>query len=926
MGVKLTIALLSAGLLASGFSGPAAAADQVAVNDAKVIAAKGADLDTSPSPAVYLDTDGELFGLPGVRIDDPNADIPDSTFQGQFFESESHSWLTVVVLNRATLKQVYAKNYSCPQVVGQTRYDAGEKAAAPCIDAVQKDFIANKLDAKNLVIATNFGQFSNDQAPYGVIKALKPIGVQPVWWWGASATLTPGTFSAVGVPGAKPGEAHQVAGNSGTPDAAAIRTLLTRNNNGLYEVMPNDRVEFVTDAKASDADTHVMRIDGKRIAHAVDGGGYHVAWLDRGAGSPEGLKVQDDFFATADPKKGRSEIVRMRDRINNIAGSDSLGFVSSVGQPLPKNLDYDTSLAIDDLVDSLQWLGATRNGAYGPLDSKTARGRSYTLIGHGDGPGVESTHFAKVTALGAPQQSKDCTAAKKKAKRLCPSKAQGEARMKQAPRALREGENNSGVAGILSRDDLWRYEPTITLDGDGDPDLPAVSVIYAKPTGWPGDDDVAMSTAISDIGQAANLGRDPRAQYWTQTYREGYWSNRLEDVRALKYDRGASYSQAVFEKAQDELVQEIKWVRETYDYYDALAKPYEKAGLQTWAKMTAVADGINNSVDVPKSKKVTGNIVTITRAAAELVGEFPGIGKAVSLGMATFDLAAEIAEVAGEGIEDDYSVAVSELGERTADRLDEATTTVGTDFPRIVVSDYQKLKRVGQCAGTSQACDDRNDWKVTPEGLKETSEQFKESMSVMFYQALLPAKYNIYELDASPRKQANSSICAVDLKDILNGFKPWKDAAPRVSSPVRLYASNADDGLYNVLALGATKNDMQLYNELSYPSASTLEPLFGTGKDQLKVDPEAFIERSWDSYVPGLQVRVRLGQELRQREEGQVRRPVHEAQPRARSVEGRQGPAGQRHRAPDVGGEVPRAGQQAGLAGPRARRALRRGQ
>ena len=394
----------------------------------------------------------------------------------------------------------------------------------------------------------------------------------------------------------------------------------------------------------------------------------------------------------------------------------------------------------------------------------------------------------------------------------------------------------------------------------------------------------------------------------------------------MKYDRDASYSQAVFAKAQDELVQEIKWVRETYDYYDALAKPYEKAGLQTWAKMTAVADGINNSVDVPKSRKVTGNIVTITRAAAELVGEFPGIGKAVSLGMATFDLAAEIAEVAGEGIEDDYSVAVSELGERTADRLDEATTTVGTDFPRIVVSDYQKLKRVGQCAGTSQACDDRNDWKVTPEGLKETSEQFKESMSVMFYQALLPAKYNIYELDASPRKQANSSICAVDLKDILNGFKPWKDAAPRVSTPVRLYASNADDGLYNVLALGATKNDMQLYNELSYPSASTLEPLFGTGKDQLKVDPEAFIERSWDKYVPGSKYACVWDKNFASGKKDQFVDPYVKPSlghglwkdVKVRLVN-------------DTGRRMWVAkylepGQQAGLAGPRARRALRRGQ
>ncbi len=861
MGARLIIAAAAVALCASGLSVPATATP--AATDARSITAKDSDLKVSPSPQVYLDTNATLFGLPGIRIDDPNADIPDSTFQGWFWQAEFPSWLQVVVLDRSTLAEVYAKNYACPQVQGQTRYDAGERAAAPCIDAVQKDFVSHKLDDTNLVIASTLSRAGTQQAPYGVIKALKPIGVQPVWWWGAATTLTPGTFSAVGVPGAKPGEAHQVAGNSGTPDQAAIRTLLTRNNKGLYDVMPNDRVEFVTDARSSDANTHVMRINGKRVAHAVDGGGYHVAWLDRGAATPDQLNVSDDFFATADPKQGRSEILRMRDRIRDIAGSDSLGFVTSVGQPLPKPVDYETSIAIDDLVDALQWLGATRNGAYGPLDAKTAKGQSYALVGHGDGPGIQSTHFAQRSALRTLGATDTCSAAKKtarqkakrfgkrskkakratkRAKRLCASKA---------PRALRAGENNAGIAGILSRDALWRYEPTITLDGDSDPSLPAVSVVYDKPGAWPGDDDVAMSAAIEDIGEQAGLGRDPRGQYWTQTFREAYWTNRLEDVRAATYRVTSMYSQDVFEKARDQLVKEIKWVREAYDYYDALATPYEKAGLQTWAKMTAVAGSINNSVDVPKSRKVTADVLTITRAAAELVGEFPGVGKAVSLGMATFDLAVEIAEVGGEGIEEEFQVAVSELGEKTADRLDEASATVGTNFPRVVVSDYQKLKRVGQCAGSAQACDDRNDWTVTPEGLKQTGEQFKDAMSVMFYQSLLPAKYNVYKLGASPRKQANSAVCAVDLKQIFDGFKPWKDAAARVSTPVRRYASNTDDGLYDVLALGATKNDMQLYNELSFPAATVLEPLFGTGKEQLGVEPEAFLERSWEKFVPG---------------------------------------------------------------------------
>jgi hypothetical protein len=201
MGGKLIIATVSAAIAFSGLSTAAYATDTVTVTDERVLTAKSGALDTSPSPAVYLDTNGELFGLPGIRIDDPNADIPDSTFQGQFFETKSGTWLSVAVLNRSTLKPVYVKNYSCPQVVGQTRYDAGEKAAAPCIAAVQKDFTDNKVDEKDLVIASNFGKFGNDQAPYGVIKALKPIGVQPVWWWGRCDVVDAGHLQRSGCAG-----------------------------------------------------------------------------------------------------------------------------------------------------------------------------------------------------------------------------------------------------------------------------------------------------------------------------------------------------------------------------------------------------------------------------------------------------------------------------------------------------------------------------------------------------------------------------------------------------------------------------------------------------------------------------------------------------------------------------------------------------
>ena len=52
----------------------------------------------------------------------------------------------------------------------------------------------------------------------------------------------------------------------------------------------------------------------------------------------------------------------MEDRIRAIAGVQGLGFVVSVGQPLPKDLDYLTAIAIDDLVDAMEWLGRPGTG------------------------------------------------------------------------------------------------------------------------------------------------------------------------------------------------------------------------------------------------------------------------------------------------------------------------------------------------------------------------------------------------------------------------------------------------------------------------------------------------------------------------------------------------------------------------------------
>jgi hypothetical protein len=253
-------------------------------------------------------------------------------------------------------------------------------------------------------------------------------------------------------------------------------------------------------------------------------------------------------------------------------------------------------------------------------------------------------------------------------------------------------------------------------------------------------------SAISDLGKQANLGKDPRAQYWTQAYSNEYWSNRLEDVRQAKYDSNSfSYSAKTFESAQDQLVKEIKWVRETYGYYAKLAKPYEASGLQTWAKMTAVADSIDKSLEVPNAQKVAANVMTITRAAAELVGEFPGVGKAVSVAMASFDLAAEIAEVGAGRVS---TTTTAPRWQSSVRRPPTGSMRRPPQWARHSRGSWCRTTRnssgSGSARGPRMPVQDVNDWLITPEGLKETSEQFRTSMSVMFYQSLMPAKYRAF--------------------------------------------------------------------------------------------------------------------------------------------------------------------------------------
>jgi hypothetical protein len=754
-----------------------------------------------PPPSVRIETSATRGDDRGVALRGPI---------DAFYKAEVGDWMQVVVLERQTLKFVSNTNYDCPEAMSHS-----VNAVAACVGELRED-LAKLNDPAHSYLVIAVSQPGPDrngrQYAVGFQDALR--GYVHGWNWPAwsEEIPAPGSFAAIFTPGLPQRAVERISETAGS-DASQIAGNLVRDNEGNFALAPTERVGFEVTAGGTGADqTKVVIGDRKFVAPIPAGsrGGFQVVLVN-----PLTLAARSAWFETAGTG---ADVGKMRAALAGAAGysppgTGTLVFIASHGNP-SFTVNQGNALALRQLLDMLEQVGGTRGPAMQTLDARFGRLKAYTLLG---------------TAFVGTARGEEATSA--------------------TPLAVR---------GTLARSKLL-YQYAVQPDqgpgsepGQGIGSEQLIDAIEAPPTAWPEQGDKGKTAAIAWVGMQA-LGTDsPRSQFWTRPYDADSWGKVAAAIKELKMPAAAqAFNAADLDWAKGELVREIGWLGNAYDYLGALAKPFSDTGLKSWAAVQTIAARVEREVAPNDQAHVEAEAAAVWEWVAGLAEEIPGAGKAVALGAGTYEWVIKMGELDGEPVGGEFQSTVAEVGKELADRLGAAQSMLLRQVPDIVAADYGRLRTVGTCtaavAAERASCPDgQGSWQLTQDDQQRVSKALETAAESSAYEAILPAKYTAYDLPVSAYADASGyhgytyggTYC----------YYPFHDLAKNGQLVRRIYepmGGNFDT--YQVTALGFRegKGTFSDRYRMMVPTAALLDHLFGTKKGQMGLNQERFFVESF---------------------------------------------------------------------------------
>ena len=768
-----------------------------------------------PPPSVTIDTNAKgPGGATGIEIKAPTPLIA-QCFPGAnaFYPGADDKWLHVLVLNRKTLSMVFDRSYDCPEATAHaTPSESGQLSR--CIGEV-KTALASYENAEhsNLVIATSQydGKNPGVQPPVGMFGALGPsLGVIPWNWWNDHAKVTRGTFVAIGVAGA-PDLRRELIGGQGDAGSAQIIDNLVRDNQGNYGLVPGQRVEFDTRAPGSDEakGINVIRVADKQFKQqgcTNKGGGIQAVILDA-----QTLDGNSYYFEIRDPSGLAGVLRKAHDAAAAPFSRPKLVFLASCGVPR-----YLGPLDIPNYADAADQVTAAGGTRTRYLDA-SLNGKAYTLVG--------TTRTA--TGRGEEVLDRPLTGVLARTGRYYDYESE-----------------TTGAFGPTASGDLYTGTTQLLQTiGRTHSDWPEVADAHGTPPPRAAN----KAAAIAYISEQEFDGTpDPRTQYWSYPWGTGaptHWKNIEGAIAKLSFPASQQQFDAQdFAWAQTELQNEIEWLIDEHTYMEQRAKPFYTSVLESWADLQNIAASIDNEVKAP-DKTVQAQVAVALNFALEIGQEVPLIGKAVGASAALYKYITEWNSIGSEPIEHPFPVKTGEVGKKLAERMSLAQELLTIDLPNVIASDYQKLKTVGECADTTapdhNACPFKaKDWQYTPDDQKAAAEGLKDSSSVAVYAALLPAKYEAWQLPPSKNDTANKNFAGRATFGCFYPFANEPDTG-QVAVPQELFGDKQITALGFLTGTGLINDRYEMHT----PAASVTDPLFGPGKEQLGINREEFFAR-----------------------------------------------------------------------------------
>jgi hypothetical protein len=194
---------------------------------------------------------------------------------------------------------------------------------------------------------------------------------------------------------------------------------------------------------------------------------------------------------------------------------------------------------------------------------------------------------------------------------------------------------------------------------------------------------------------------------------------------------------------------------------------------------------------------------------------------------------------------EEFNASVAEAGKDLVDRMTAAETLLTDQIPKVIVSDYAKLRTVGACASIQKElwadCKfDHADWVFTDDSQHKAARALRKSSEITSYGAMLPGKYTTWRLPQSTNQTANDRYGAAAF-DFVRCYRPFHESplSAQLAKPITPPGPGAT---YEISTLGfltgnGVVNDVY---EMHPPPDSITDHIFGTGESDLNADQESF--------------------------------------------------------------------------------------
>ena len=635
----------------------------------------------SPTPMVPIDTHAGDAAHPAIRIGSTTYHPTSGSGSGVMF---------VLVLDRQTLSKVDAHTF----VLGQNnvwRHDVS-------------DFL-DKFDDGDLVIVSTWP--GHLQASTGGAKPLTRIGTELF-----DPPVQPNAYySAIGVPGMKPGEADEEYQPASAPLASVgMRGYLSPDQHLDYGYIPSMRTIRHYGADNRCAPDETERHDRCPVSSA----GFWVETFDPHTLKPIASYNPHYFSLHGDccQQSSAEDMVRILDSVprgdlvtveSMTSRSHNGAYLSPIGHGIDRATTRKLALAIANV-------GGTRNAfnrAGSMVPAASSAGAVYTLVGWGgagEGKGAESA--ADVNGVG----------------------------------------DTARLDLVLRPDHHSLLRPAeVTTNGDRPSALPAL-VLDRGNDKWPLADDPGAMRAFAYLGSTdEQLGSDPRSAYWIQNLDQSATNALIDKLEHVAYPSGSDFTKEQFEAARAELITELGWVGRVRAYLTEVSSPFADNALSSWVTAQTVADKVYESVKPPDDETAT-SWIEFVKTILHLADPFTEGASGHVADLLDFGVWAYGATQSGAPTSGEFRFKANELGARLVERAQEANAT----YDRVgdaIVSDYASLRELGTHAGCNPSdpkCPPQ--WAFTKQDRVQASVDVYRATEALAYQKLTPLGYRVYAM------------------------------------------------------------------------------------------------------------------------------------------------------------------------------------